>query len=268
MSNHDIGFNAITKNMTQKNGGYFAKIPDSWRQGRTAYGGLTAGLALSAAHRAMPDLPPLRSANINYIGPVTDDPVFQTSLLRKGRNVTTVKVVGSIGDNIIVDIVFTFGNKRESLLNEAFKIKNPANPEDCEPFTPKAIEGFVPKFFLRFETQLIEGARPVSGADEGYIRAWSRHKDPASREGVTSLLTLSDVLPPAAMPMLTKFGPVSSINFLLNFVTDNPQTKDGWWQVESKMTVAQNGYSSQVMRIFNFDGELVAEGVQLVALFI
>ena len=263
-----LGFAALANALTSRNAEYSAHIPASWKQGRTAYGGLTSGLALVAAQKSFPDLPPLRSANINFIGPVSDDPLFKTVLLRQGRNVTTVKVKGYVDDKIIADIVFTFGIKRKSLLNVDFMTNQTPPPESCEPFTPHAIENFVPKFFLQFDTRLINGARPMSGSKEGYIHAWSRHKDVKSREGVASLLTLADVLPPAALPMLTKMGPVSSVNFLLNFITDFPKTRDGWWQVETKLTTANDGYSSQIMRIFNYEGELVAEGMQMVALFV
>jgi len=44
----------------------------------------------------------------------------------------------------------------------------------------------------------------MSGAEEGYIRTWSRHMDEASRDGIDSLVTIGDVLPPAALPMFTK----------------------------------------------------------------
>ena len=77
--------------------------------------------------------------------------------------------------------------------------------------------------------------------DEGYIRTWSRHKDPASRSGVESLLCIGDVLPPAAMPLMRSFAPVSSMSWMFNLLTDNPQTEDGWWHIESRLTSAAGG---------------------------
>ena len=73
------GFNEIAQSMMQEGEGYRGIIPAGWRQGRTAYGGLTAGLSLAAARKQFPEAPPFRSATINFIGPVTGDPVF-TSL--------------------------------------------------------------------------------------------------------------------------------------------------------------------------------------------
>ena len=56
------GFNDLAKAVIAadggKDGGYKSTIPDNWRQGRTAYGGLTAGLSLVAAQKQFPDLRP------------------------------------------------------------------------------------------------------------------------------------------------------------------------------------------------------------------
>jgi len=81
-----IGFNEIAAAMVPDAKGFRAEIPESWRQGRTAYGGLTAGLSLIAAQKQFPDLPPFRSVTVNFIGPVSGDPVFTSRLLRQGRN--------------------------------------------------------------------------------------------------------------------------------------------------------------------------------------
>lgn len=263
-----LGFAEISRTMQIDGEGYRAVIPDDWRQGRTCYGGLTAGLAIDAALRKFTDLPPLRSVNVNFVGPVTDDPVFTPKLLRQGRNVTMIEVVASVGDDIVGTVTCAFGASRDSDLSVEFTAPPAPAPKNCSPFTPPQMGGFVPGFFHRFETQLIDGGRPMSGQNEGYIRAWSRHHDEASREGISSFVTLSDVLPPAAMPMFTKMGPVSSMTFLLNILDDVPKTQDGWWQVQTRQTAARGGYSTQVMRFFDFDGRLVAEGLQSVTIFI
>lgn len=268
-----LGFAAIAQSLLKQNetdglSTRQAIIPDAWRQGRTAYGGLTAGLSYEVACLDFADLPPLRSMIINFIGPVTSDPVFTSRLLRKGRNVTSVEVEAKADEAIIATTSFVFGANRQSELAIDFPAPDAPAPEACEPFTPEFARPFVPQFFHNFDTRLIKGSRPMSGAEEGYIRTWSRHIDAPSRDGVGSFVTLTDVLPPAALPMFKKMGPVSSVNFMLNILVDNPITKDGWWHVETKLTAAQGGYASQVMRFWNTDGVLVAEGMQSVAIFV
>ena len=263
-----LGFAEISNAMRDEGSGYRAHIPGNWRQGRTCYGGLTAGLAVAAAERSHENLPPLRSVNVNFVGPVTGDPLFTPKLLRKGRNVTMIDVTATVGDDVIGTVTCAFGASRESDLSVDFTANSAPAPENCDPFTPPQMADFVPSFFHRFDTRLIDGGRPMSGKDEGYIRAWSRHADPASREGTASFVTLSDVLPPAAMPMFKKMGPVSSMTFLLNILDDAPVTQDGWWQVETRQTAARGGYSTQVMRFYDYEGRLVAEGLQSVTIFI
>jgi acyl-CoA thioesterase len=62
-------------------------------------------------------------------------------------------------------------------------------------------------------------------------------------------------------------GPVSSVNWMINFLGE-PETEDGWWHIETKETATANGYSSQIMRFWNASGDLVAEGMQSVAIFV
>ena len=261
-----IGWSKIRDSMRSQNDGFTVGIPDNWRQGRTAYGGLTSALMLAATIEQFDDLPPLRSALVNFVGPVTGDPTLRSNLERRGRNVTNISATASVGKQAVGRADFLFGAARSSNINVDFPAPAAAPPSELDPFTPKAIHDSVPGFFHNFDTRLIAGERPMMG-DEGYIRTWSRHKDSTSREGIESLLCIGDVLPPAAMPLLRKFAPVSSMSWIFNVLMDNPQTEDGWWQVESRLTAARGGYSSQVMRIWNTDGQLAVEGMQSIAIF-
>jgi acyl-CoA thioesterase len=72
-------------------GGWRSSIPDSWLQGRTSYGGLSAALALHAAQQSDTDLPPLRSALVAFIGPLSGDVVIRASRLRRGRNAAFIQ---------------------------------------------------------------------------------------------------------------------------------------------------------------------------------
>lgn len=264
----ELSFYTLSTALSQSSPPRTVTVPADWRQGRTAYGGLTLGLSYEAAKLAFPDLAPLRSVMINFIGPVTGDPVFNAHILRKGRNVATVEVDVTSEDKIVAKPTFVFGAHRASELTLDFPAPDAPAPEACELFTPEFAKPFVPVFFHKFDTRLIAGSRPMSGAKEGYIRVWSRHEDEESRNSVASFLTLSDVLPPAALPLFNKIGPVSSVNFMLNILVDNPKTENGWWHAETKLTAAQGGYASQIMRFWNTDGVLVAEGMQSVAIFV
>ena len=260
-------FSKIIAAMTPENGEVIAPVPEAWAQGRTAYGGYTVGALLGATRALHPDLPPLRSALVNFTGPVSAPPRMTAEVLRAGRNVTTVLAKAEVDGGVVATVTFSFGANIEHDLLVDLPAPEAPVPEDCEAFTPKEVERFVPKFFSQFDTRLIAGARPYSGVSEGYIRAWSRHQDPGARETWTGLMSLADVLPPAIFPMLNRISKNSSMTWLCNFLTDDCASEGGWYQVETRMTAARDGYSSQVMRIWNAEGRLISDGMQSVVVF-
>ena len=260
------GWASVRASLQKADSGLRAQIPTNWKQGRTAYGGLTAALMLATTFEQFDDLPPLRSALINFVGPVTDNPLLTANLERRGRNVTNISAAAHIGEKAVGRADFLFGAARSSKISVDFPAPPAIAPEDAELLTPEAAAGLVPQFFHNFDTRLIAGQRPMMGT-EGYMRTWSRHMDSKSRTGLESLLCIGDVLPPAAMPLMRQMAPISSMSWIFNLLTDNPQTKDGWWHIESRLTAASGGYSSQLMRIWNTDGELTVEGMQSVAIF-
>ena len=241
-------------------------MPDHWKQGRTAYGGLSAALLLARARLDHPDLPPLRSALVNFTGPVSEAPALTSRLLRRGRNVTTVATEAQGERGTVCTATFSFGAARDSSLEFDVPAPDSGSPTDHPPLIPDGQEAFAPGFTVNFDARLAAGARPMTGADRGHIRCWVRHRDPASRSGEAALLCLADVLPPAAMPMLTTFGPVSSMTWICNWLR-GPETDSGWYLVEAEANAARGGYSSQTMRVWNRAGELVIEGMQSIVIF-
>lgn len=248
--------------------GWAAPTPDNWMQGRTTYGGYSAGMLLEATLRNHPDLPPLRSALVNFTGPVTGPFLVTSELLRQGRNVSTVDARARIDGQTVATASFAFGTAQDSDISvESTGPAAPA-PEDTEFLIPPQAASFAPKFHHQFDIRLIEGDRPLSGSNRAYIRGWARHQDPQARSGSVPLLCIADALPPAVFPLFRRLGPNSSMNWICNFLDDDPQTEDGWWQVETQAVAARGGYSSQVMRMWNTDGKLVVEGMQSVVVFV
>jgi len=237
------------------NGQHKVDLPDNWRQGRTLYGGLTAALCYEAARRDMPDLAPLRSLQVSFIGPVTDNPQITTRCLRRGRNVTAMQSDMFIGEQIVASANMLFGQSRDSELRYDCPTPKASLPEDAEPFFPAAAEPFLPAYVQNFDLRLIEGHRPASSDEE-------------SRAGLGSFIAIGDVMPPAALPMFTQMGPVSSMNWQVNILNDTCASDDGWWHIELDLTASRDGYSSQIMRYWNRAGVLCAEAIQSVTIFI
>ncbi|MBE1282273.1 MAG: thioesterase family protein [Rhodobacteraceae bacterium] len=263
----DLSLKAVLDTAMTSEEGITFSVSDNWKQGRTAFGGFTAALLLSAARSLVDGLPPLRSALINFTAPVSSPPTLSGRLLRRGRNVTTVQVDAHCEGKLAATAVFSFGVAQDSHVVESLPAPAAIAPEKAEPFVPEGV--VLPVNFLRnFEVRLIDGHRPFSGAETGYVRVWARHKDPEIHDHPEALMSIADLLPPAVFSMARKPGPNSSMNWICNFLSEDLTTKNGWWMLESRLTMAQDGYSSQVMRAWNAKGELVVDGMQSVVIFV
>lgn len=241
-------------------------IPESWMQGRTTYGGLTAALCLESAKTLADDMP-IRSAQVAFVGPVAGDVVISPRLLRRGKNTAFIAVDMVTELGIAASCIFTFGVSRQSSL----QFENLPAPEAGDPDKLPAFfrdDRRRPKFTRNFNIRLVSGPPPISGSDDPNVCLWLRHVDEAAHASdAVALLALADAPPPAALSMLTVPGPASSMTWMAEFLTDDPMTTDGWWLLKSSAETAIDGYSSQAMTVWNRDGAPVMVGRQTVAIF-
>lgn len=241
-------------------------LTEDWLQGRTAYGGLSAALCVEAARRAVPDLPPLRSAQFIFIGPASGPLSAEAKVLRRGKSAVFVSVDLSGDAGIATHALLSFGVARPSVIFRQTlampKVKSFAEAESF--FSDRSTISFQ----RQFESRLAGGARPFSpGADPEYL-IWFRHRDESAREGIVPLVALADAPPPAAMVLFPQPAPISTITWSMDILSELPTTTDGWWLVRSTAETAHQGYSTQTMAIWNTDGEPVIAARQNVAIFL
>jgi acyl-CoA thioesterase len=261
------GFSVLMSSIAEDGGTFGVTVPDDWLQGRTAYGGLSAALCTEAARRAVPELPPLRSAQFTLIGPASGPLAMTASVLRRGKSAVFVSVDLSGEAGLATRALFSFGVARQSKLDYAdMKMPNVPAPDDSEPFFPGDRPAI--SFQRHFESRKAGGARPMMpGAEPEYL-IWFRHRDEDAREGLVPLIALADAPPPAAMVMFPQAAPISTMTWSMDLLSGAPATKDGWWLVKSRAEAARNGYSSQTMTVWNTNGEAVIAARQNVAIFL
>jgi len=245
--------------------GWTSTVTDDWLQGRTLYGGLSAALSLNAAMLAFNGLPPLRSAQVTFIGPATGAVTASPSMLRQGKSAAYVGVdlVGEAG--LAARAVFTFGAARQSAFCERrLAAPDAPPPEACEPFFGLAR----PTFSHHFDAVSAGRSRPVTGAADPDYLVWLRHKDPAARSGVLGLLALADATPPAAMAMFSAGAPISTMTWMVDILADPDDLGgDGWLLLESRAEMVCEGYSAQPMALWTRDGRPLIAARQCVAVF-
>ncbi|MEC9139966.1 MAG: thioesterase family protein, partial [Pseudomonadota bacterium] len=125
----------------------------------------------------------------------------------------------------------------------------------------------VPIFMKHFEARAIKLSLPMSGSAEADNLIWFRHKDSNARDGIVPLIALGDAPPPAVLGMLKTVRGISSMNWNINMLVDAPQTRDGWWLLNTFSQHAGDGYASQIMNVWDADGTRIMDAMQMIAAF-
>ena len=241
-------------------------VGSDWMQGRTAFGGISVAISLDTALRTYPGDAPLRTAQVSFVGPVGGDCMVGSRELRESRSSRFVGTDLSSGSGYGTNAVFTFMKPRDSDVDHAIiplpAIRKPAELEEVPDHPAR------PAFTRKFEMRPHEGRGFGHGRSEGRILTWVRWVDPPQCDPHIALLALADALPSSAMPLFTKFGPISSSTWVQHFITDHPETEDGWWLLLSETRQVQRGFCVQDMKIWNSAGELVSIGGQGVAVYV
>ncbi|WP_033920016.1 thioesterase family protein [Sphingomonas sp. 37zxx] len=239
--------------------GFAATIPASWMQGRTAYGGLSTALALHAAQTLEPDLPPLRSAQVSFIGPLAGAVSVTATKLRRGRNAAFIQADVTSEAGLGLRATFVFMAAIESRVAHDAAERAPRTPPGAD---AKPHSG--PDHFFTGNFEYLDDKSALAPAE--WLR-WLRLRERGGVDPLVELLAIGDALPPAAFRLFDAPVPISSLSWIVNILTPAPATDDGWWLLHAKADRAVDGYSSQRMTIWNAAGEPVVEAMQGVAIF-
>ncbi|WP_295531170.1 thioesterase family protein [Novosphingobium sp. Chol11] len=261
-----MGLGAMAARLAPLGGRYHLDGAQGWLQGRTMYGGASSFLAYAAARRQFPDLGPLRAGQIGFIAPVGEQLEIEATMLRSGRNISHVETSLYCAGALAHRTIWLFGPARDA--NGAVEpAAEPAllPPEDAPPLDAQE---FVPDFILRMDVRRALPKDPVGAAPRGaVIRRWVRLKERGGLDPLGELIAIGDTLPPGSMRAMERRGPISSINWALTPLGNAPQTRDGWWLLETSSNFMDCGFSSETLRMWNTDGREVMRGLQSVAVF-
>jgi acyl-CoA thioesterase len=260
-----VRFTELMGLMSETDGIFRLPIPAEWAQGRTAYGGLTAAICARAATKAFADLPPLRSAQIGFIGPAAGEAQVRADILRRGRSTTFVGVDLDAEAGLAARALLVFGAGRDSVVTHSDMPMPEVAPPDPDKLLPT--QPPVPAFLSQFDIHIARGGLPFMGKGEPRCFWWARHRDEAARAGLLPLLAIGDIPPPAISPIIKGPAPVSSVTWQVDMLTDDVATEDGWYLIESSAEWAGEGWSSQRMGIWNRAGRPLVAHRQSVAVF-
>ena len=235
-----------------------------WMQGRTLYGGASALVAYTMATRAFSDLPPLRAAQIGFVAPIGEEIELSATIVRQGRNVTQVRSEMLSDGKPALTAFWLFGTSRDP------NAQRPANAPENWPGAPQdakeAMKGGPAPSFITNNFDIRFGQ--AKGEDHGAtIRRWARLTENHELDLVSQLVLMGDVMPPGAMRIMQRMGPISSINWSFNVLEPEADNSDGWFLAENASQHADAGYSSERLRMWDSQGRQMLDGLQCVAVF-
>ena len=235
----------------------------NWMQGRTLYGGASALIAFTMVRRAFADLPPLRAAQIGFVAPVGEEIALTAQIVRQGRNIMQVRSEIHSQGQLALTAFWLFGAERDANAKHTSELPSdwPGHPsENKEAIIGQGLN------FLRDNFELRYGQ--AKGAAHGpTIRRWARLTEDHDLDPVSKLILMGDVMPPGAMRIMQRKGPISSINWSFNVLDPETQSQDGWYLAENASQYADYGLSSERLRMWDCDGRQVIDGLQCVAVF-
>jgi acyl-CoA thioesterase len=257
-------FSDVLASLGQDGDRFHVEPSEDWRQGRMLFGGLSACLAVRSAQRAFPQLPPLRSAQFAFIGPVTGALFLTPTLLRAGKSTTFIQVEGKTETSTALSATLVFGAARRSSQSYSALPMPDAAPPGALPGLIR--EPFAPTFSYQFETQIADGAPAVSGAAKPEFLAWLRHRDRSAPDDITSIIALGDATPPPALSMLTQFPPISTMAWSIDLLSDK-FSGPAWHLVRAESDIIRDGYCNQRSVLWEASGAPIFVSRQMVAIF-
>ena len=239
--------------------------PESWSQGRTLYGGLSAALCHITADAVTDIDKPLRSAVIAFVGPSSGMLTGKAECMRRGKSTIMMDATLYGEKGIGTKSLLIYGDARESKLDQS-DLSGPeiAAPEDC----PLLWGDRKPANFARnFELRRAGGLTPMSGNERGDMLVWVRHATDAALDNTAALFALADVLPPACFTMMSEGAPISTVTWSLEFLMPEVEIANNWFLMKSVAEHTAEGYSSQAMYVWDRQGRPVIAARQNVTVF-
>lgn len=239
---------------------------ETWTQGRSAFGGLSASLAVCAAAKLLTTPQPARSLMVSFIGPIPPGEVtVLPRVQRQGKNVTQLSAELLSGDQLCLQVMAVFGNARDSLKVAPDPGFTPAPKDSARGFERNRAG---PPFLRFFDGCWSGGGIPFSGSKDNSLGIWARHKSDMSDFPVEKLVALADIPPPVILSHYDEPGvPASSLTWSLEFVMEPEAVKSDWFYLDYQVDHAAHGYTQQSGKLFTEKGELCALSRQCMVYF-
>lgn len=242
--------------------GHRPLLPESWAQGRTLFGGLSAAVCLQATRHAVDPARRLRNFEVGFARPFEALKPYEihTETLGNGRTVT-IEVARLVQDG---KVRVTSRADYVAPLPTAVAI-DPFSPPDFAPLPEcQPLQGEqLPVFFQHFGNRVATAAMPFSATEVPELGGWMQFAQSPAALTDAHLVALIDSWPPTTAPYYDGFKPLSTISWTIHFAHDvsrlSPAAPIGY---HSRANFSEHGISSSRANIWGEDGLLLASSAQ------
>ncbi|MFN3197712.1 MAG: acyl-CoA thioesterase [Bradymonadia bacterium] len=243
------------------------QVPDTWQQGRGAFGGLSiAALIRTMTGAVTTPGHALRTLTATLCGPVMVGPAeLKVEILRAGSGTTTVACRLTQESELRSHAVGIFGRDRVSD-GTWLEGSMPEVPswKECEraPVGPP----IAPVFTQHFDFWPLDGF-PFSGGDRRASHGWVRPKQPGPARDAAYIAAMMDTWWPSWTVACTAPRPMGTISFTLEMLANfDGLDPDAPMMLEAKSPAADGGYAVEFRTLWGADGRCLAMNQQTFAI--
>lgn len=244
-------------------------ISKEWSQGRTAYGGLSAGMLYAAGKSYISADRLLRSMSTNFTGPLLTNEAFTISveIVRSGRNVSQVQARAMQLGKVCVVSQLCFAAERPSAIEVANVEQHNLTIPTKAKFLPQ-VPKVTPSLLKHFDLSIESGGTPFLGSKSSHYYGWMRYKKPPIKVTEGHLISLIDVWPPTLLQMLKWPAPASTVSWNVELIYPHREIQaTDWFAYKAETRQASGGYGHTEATIWDAHGEVVALSRQTLAIF-
>ena len=244
-------------------------VPCSWAQGRTVYGGLSAGLLCDAASQGVDPDRRLRYLKVGFLRPLETEKPFRIEMeeISAGRTVV-VRSAQIVQDGVArVTAQANFVTRLGSQVEIETFLPPTLKPWSDEGAMRMRGHGF-PAFTQFLDFQATTKGLPFQGGEVPEIGGWMRFATAPDTITKSHLICLIDAWPPPPVSYYDQVVPMSTINWGIHFAEPLDGVRgDDFLGYLARVNFFRDGYGSSSADIWTPDGRLLAKSYQTFVIY-
>jgi hypothetical protein len=242
-------------------------VPEGWRQGRGAWGGLVVAAAVRAARAVDPDAPSLREISVHMVGPVLAGPAHVTCTLARRGSATAVWQVAinsPDGETWAVATV-VFGGPR-ALDVEAQPALTAPDAPDWHMLEALTLEPpLAPEFLQHLAVRPLRGFPYTASGDD--VLAWVAPAVTWEEYDDATLTGMVDALWPAALVQVSTPRPMATLSFSATLLVEPESVAPRTPLLHrGRLLGLAEGYATESRELWTADGRLAVHNSQVIAI--